>query len=82
MMEEFFCDVDEAKYINVDRLGRTLKFVPTRRNARCSVGELLNSIAATGVDPEDISGIYKVSQNDFTFSVMFKFADSFEAEKK
>ena len=41
-----------------------------------SVGELLNNLRQTRISPEDICSVYKVSQNDFTFSVCFQFEDA------
>ena len=76
-MAEFFFEGDEASYINSDRLSRTLKFAPqSRRRVFVSAGELLNALAANGIQPDEISGVYKVSSNDLSFSVQFKFADT------
>lgn len=77
-MAEFYFDGDESSFINGDRLSKTVKFVPSRRQASVSAGELLNALAAVGIQPEDIAGVYKVSQNDYSFSVQFCFTDTAE----
>ena len=63
-------------FINGERLERTLKFVPTNRTTSwgISAGELLNVLAAY-VGPEDVEGVYKVSQIDSTYSIQCKCRD-------
>lgn len=74
-MAEFYFEGNEADYINAQRLEKTLKFDPvTRYSSRdVSVCELLNNLHQAGIRPEDICGVYKASQNDFTFSLYFQF---------
>ena len=74
---EYFYEGEESTFINGERLERTLKFVPTNRTTRISAGELLNVLAAY-VGPEDIEGVYKVSQFDSTYSIQFKFRDTMD----
>ena len=64
-------------FINGERLERTLKFVPTNRTTRISAGELLNVLAAF-VGPEDVEGVYKVSQIDSTYTIQCKIRDNMD----
>ena len=68
----------EADYINVDRMAKTVKFVPKEYMGGTSVsyGELLTGLCENGVNPEDIQGIYKVSARDSSYSVLFKYDDA------
>lgn len=77
-MAEYFFEGEESQYINQDRLGKTLKFVPTRRNASVSAGELLNALSSAGIQPDEISGIYKVGALDYSYSVLFCYTDTAE----
>ena len=70
-MAEYFYDGEETAFINTDRLRKTLKFLPTRRQVSVSAGELLNAIHAKGVEPDDVAGIFKVGAFDSSFSVQF-----------
>ena len=72
-MAEFY-NGEELNYVNLDRLEKTLKFVPNRRQSFVSTGELVNAIGDAGVQPKDITGIYKVSHNNPSFSVQFGFS--------
>ena len=59
--EDFVVD-----YINTDRLARKVKLVPKEyiRQSLVSYGELLAGPCKSGVKPEDIAGIYKMSAKD------------------
>ncbi|MCG8032949.1 MAG: hypothetical protein JAZ03_12335 [Candidatus Thiodiazotropha taylori] len=72
-------DVFEYEHVNEDRLGRTVRLVPTLPMKSCSYGELLNSMVDHGVEPDEISGIFKVSALDNSYSVLFKFKDSVDS---
>ena len=71
---EYYYEGEESMFINSERLDRTLKFVHTNRTTRISAGELLN-VLSDFVGPEDVEGVYKVSQIDLTYSIQFKFQD-------
>ena len=75
---EYFFECSETNFVNAERLGLTLRFVPTRTRTTASVGELITSIAASGVQPKEIVGVYKVSSLDSSFTVQFKFSDTLE----
>ena len=75
---EYYFEGNESNYVNAERLDLTLRFVPMRKRVSTSVGELINGIAATGVQPEDISGVYKVSAFDSSFTVQFKYSDTLD----
>lgn len=66
----------EANYINPDRLERTIRLVPSTSGNAASYGELLNMLCGAGVDPEEISGIYKVSAFDRDYSILLKYRDA------
>ena len=68
----------EVDYINADRLARIVKMEPKEYVGQTSVsyGELLTGLCEAGVKPEDISGIYKVSVKDSSYSVLFKYDDA------
>ena len=59
--EDFVVD-----YINTDRLARKLKLMSKEYIGQSSVsyGELSAGLCKSGVKPEDIAGIYKVSAKD------------------
>ena len=75
---EFYYEGDETTFINSDRLQRTLKFVPCRRNSRTSAGELLLALSQYGLGPQDVEGIYKVSALDNSYSIQLGFSDTVE----
>lgn len=72
----FHFDGIEANYINPDRLSRTVRLVPCQPMVSCSYGELLNGICDAGIQPDEISGIFKVSSTDSSYSILFKFTDT------
>ena len=75
---EYYFEGNESNFVNAERLDLTLRFVPMRKRVSTSVGELINGIAATGVQPEDISGVYKIIAFDSSFTVEFKYSDTLE----
>ena len=75
---EYYFEGNESNYVNAERLDLTLRFVLMRKRVSTSVGVLINGITATGVEPEDISGVYKVSASDLSFTVQFKYSDTLE----
>lgn len=69
----------ETNYINPDRLERTVRLVPSSTSdQQASYGELLNGLCAAGIQPDEINGIFKVSSNDNSYSVLFGYHDTVE----
>ena len=50
--------------------------MPRRRNSKASAGKIFNSLAAQQTGPEDVEGVYRVSQLVNCFSVQFGFEDT------
>ena len=68
----------ESQHINADRLSRTLKLVPVDGRASTSYGDLLNGLESAGVNPTEVSGIFKVSPFDNSYSILFVYEDTIQ----
>lgn len=68
----------EVNHINKERLERTVRLVPVDPSKSASFGDLLNSLEAAGVTPDEILGIYKVSAIDHSYSVLLMYEDTVE----
>ena len=71
----------ETRFINVNRMEKTMRLVPTVARANVSYGDLLLGLEKAGIEMNDIGGIYKVSAFENAYSVLLNFEDAAEKLK-
>ena len=66
-------------YINEDHMNLTVKLVP--ENGVASYGDIFEVLKKSGVEADEIKGLYKVRAVDKSWSVLLSKADGRQAER-
>ena len=68
-------DGNESNYIDDDQLEQTIRLTPTEYGS-LSYGDVFIALEDEGLKAEDLTGLYKVSPNDRSFSLIIKDKDT------